>query len=334
MNKKVVTLGEMLLRLSTNNNNRFITSKSFDIHFGGAEINVGVNLANLGLNSYVITKVPNNDIGTASVNYLKSHGVYTDYVKTGSERLGIYFLEQGTSLRNSKVIYDRADSAFCNIDIDELDIDEILENTDLFHVSGITLTLSEKTFELSKLILQKCKEKNITTSFDFNYRSKLWTLQEAKEKIVEILPYVDIAFAGYLDFINILGFKTDATNLMDTYKDLYPKVAEKYNFKYIVSSMRDVISASKNNYKCILFHNDNIYESKQYQIDIVDRVGSGDAFTSGFLYSFLTSDDNNYRIQFAAASAAIKHTIVGDANLTTKEEIENLFNSDSFEIGR
>jgi 2-dehydro-3-deoxygluconokinase len=338
MNKKVVTLGEVLLRLSPPGNQRIINSSSFDVNYGGAEINVAVNLSILGVNTTAITKVPDNEIGEAAVRHIESFGVNTSYIARGGERLGIYFLENGFSLRSSKVIYDRKHSSISKASVSEFDVDAIFSGVSLFHVSGITLGLSPEALELGEYFMKKAKEKGITVSFDFNYRSKLWSLNEAANGIERVLKYVDIAFAGYLDFINILGFHSEEScfeeNILNCYKDLYPKVMEKYGFKYIVSSARKVVSASKNIYKGIVFNGKEMLVSREYEVDIIDRVGSGDAFTAGFLYGYLAELDDSYKVEFAAASAALKHTILGDVNLVTKDEVEKLFKGVSYDVGR
>lgn len=338
MNKKIITLGEILLRLSPLENQRIINSSYFDVHYGGAEINVAVNLAILGLSTKVITKVPDNQLGNAAIRHLNSFGVDSSSIVKGSERIGTYFLEKGMSIRNSKVIYDRKDSAFSLSNINEYDIENILKGASLFHVSGITLALGKNTYEIAKAFMKKAKEMSITVSFDFNYRSKLWSLEEASIGIKGILKYVDIAFAGYMDFINILNYDCNVeyneSNLVKIYEILYPKVIKDYNFKYIVSSYRKTYSASENEYKGFLYNGKEIVSSKNYHVNIVDRVGSGDAFTSGFLFGYLAEKDDRYKIEFATGSGAIKHTILGDINLISQEEIENLFQDNNFDVGR
>lgn len=336
MKKKIVTLGEILLRLSPANNQKIMGAKAFEVNYGGAELNVAVNLSLLGIDTVPVTKVPENEIGEAALGSLKSYGVDTSKIILGGERLGAYFLENGYSLRNSKVIYDRKYSAFSLSNIAEYNIEEILKGADLFHVSGITLALGKNTFEIAEAFMKKAKEMSIPVSFDFNYRSKLWTLEESSKGIESILKYVDIAFAGHLDFINILRIEREYTgnDIQELYSDLYPKVMEKYDFKYIVSSSRETLSANKNNYRGLMYNGKEILLSREYQVDIIDRVGSGDAFTSGFLYSFLQEKEDTYKINFAAASAVIKHTIHGDVNNVRKYEIENLFQNDSFDVSR
>ncbi len=338
MNKKVAVMGELLLRLSTPGKQRFLNSTSFDINYGGAELNVAVNLATLGIDVKAITKVAPNEIGNAAIRNLKSYGVNTDHIARGGERVGIYFLETGHSIRNSKVVYDRKDSAFSKTTISDYDIDAVFEGVSLFHVSGITLAISQETFQVAEFFMKEAQARGIKVSFDFNYRSKLWSHAEARVRISKILKYVDIAFAGYLDFINILGYKTDKTDISEIYEELYPKVIKDHDFEYIVSSVRNVVSASKNIYRGICCKGRELIFSKEYHIDIIDRVGSGDAFAAGFLFGYLMNASDNYKVEFAAGAAAMKHTIAGDSNLVVKEEIETLFKSnsldDGFDVGR
>lgn len=338
MNKKVVTLGEILLRLSPPDNKRIINSNLFDVNYGGAESNVAVNLSLLGIETTIVTKLPDNELGKAAVRHLNGYGVNTENILFDGDRMGAYFLENGVSSRNSKVIYDRKNSAFSQSKISDFDFDSIFKDAKLFHVSGITLGLSKEMSELARVFMKEAKTRNITVSFDFNYRSKLWTLEEASESIKQVLEYVDIAFAGYLDFTNILGIHPQKTynqnNIFDCYQELYPKVSEKYGFKYIVSSIRNSISASENNYTGIFYNGKEIISSKEYNVKIVDRVGSGDAFTSGFIYSYLKNKEDRYKAEFATASAVLKHSIFGDVNLVTKDEIESLFDKKGFDVVR
>lgn len=327
-----------MLRLSPPDNKRIINSTIFDVNYGGAETNVAVNLSLLGISTAVVTKVPDNELGNAALRHLRGFGVNTDNIAVGGERIGSYFLENGFSTRNSKVIYDRKNSSFSNATINDFDLDFIFRDVSLFHVSGITLGLNSSMSDLAEYFMKEAKTRGITVSFDFNYRSKLWTLEEASVSIKKILKYVDIAFAGYLDFTNILGIKTtrdySEEERIECYKELYPKVMAEYGFKYIVSSIRKTISASENKYKGIAYDGKEIFISKEYNIEIVDRVGSGDSFTSGFLFAYLEEKNNQYKVEFAAASATLKHTIFGDVNLVSKSEVESLFEKDSFDVVR
>lgn len=336
--KKIITLGEIMLRLSPPNRDKFLGTPNFQANYGGGEANVAVALANYGVETAFITKLPNNEIGDSAVNHLRSFGVNTQAVIRGGDRIGIYFLENGFSLRNSKVIYDRKNSAISNALVSDFEIETILQGWDILHLSGITLGISSNGFEISKAFMKKAKELGMEISFDFNYRSKLWSLEDAGKKINEILEYVDIAFAGHLDFTNILGIvpekSLEKSGILEYYEDLYRKVSSKYNFKYIVSSIRDVKSASNNTYTGICFDGNKIYRSKSYEVDIIDRVGTGDAYTAGFLCGYTMGKEIDYTINIAAASSILKHTISGDVTLAKIEDVEELFKNDSFDVQR
>lgn len=336
--KNIVTIGEIMMRLSPPDNNKILNTTSFNINYGGGEANVAVALAQYGIDASFITKLPENSIGDAVIKHLKGFGVKTDSIIRGGKRLGIYFLENGYSIRNSKVIYDRADSSITDAGISEYNWDEIYKNKDILHISGITLALSEKAFSLGKTAIIEAKKRNLKVSFDFNYRSKLWTLEEAGAKIKEIIAYVDIAFASHLDFIKILGHNEDlpakGENLEKYYENLYSKIINNYNFEVIVTSIRDVKSASNNIYGGLIFKDKKIYRSKDYDISIIDRVGTGDAFTGGYLAAYSKDFDNQKAIEFAVASGAIKHTIAGDVIIATADEVEDFALQNSLIINR
>lgn len=336
--KKIITLGEIMLRLSPPNRDKFLGASNFCVNYGGGEANVAVALANYGVETAFVSKLPNNEIGDSAINHLRSFGINTKNVVRGGDRIGIYFLENGFSLRNSKVIYDRKDSAISTALVSDFEIESILKGWDILHLSGITLGISNNGFEISKAFMKKAKELGMEISFDFNYRSKLWSLEDAGKKIQEILKYVDIAFAGHLDFTNILGIvpekPLDTVKIIEYYGNLYKKVNSKYNFKYIVSSIRDVKSASKNTYTGICFDGDKIYRSKSYDVDIIDRVGTGDAYTAGFLCGYVMEKEIDHTINIATASSVLKHTISGDSTLVKLEEVEELFKNDSFDVKR
>lgn len=335
--KKVITLGEILLRLSPNGYNRLEEMHNLEVNFGGSEYNVAAALSGYGANVSFVTKLPNNDIGEAAKKQMNRYGVDTSNVIRGGDRMGIYFLESGYSIRSTKVIYDRQNSSMAKLSNSEFDVDRILDGADIFHVSGITLGISEEAAKLAKLFIIKAKEKNIKVSFDFNYRSKLWTLKDATIKYKEILPYVDILFGNHLDFCNLLELKIknlDEVNLKSYYQMLFTKMNEIYHIDYFVTSIREMITASKNDYQGVLYHQNQMYFSKKYALDIVDRVGTGDAFTAGFIYSYLTNMKAEEKIEFAVASGAYKHTIPGDITVAKVEEIEKLVKNESVGVQR
>ena len=331
--KSVLALGEMLLRLSPENHRMIIQSNtnSLEMHFGGAELNVSVALANLGIRAGYITKVPNNSLGYKGIRFLKQYGVETENVQIGGERIGIYFLENGYSIRSSVVIYDRKNSAFSEMEMNDKEIYKILENYDVLFLSGITVSVSEKSFELSKKIIKIAHEMKKEIIFDCNYRSKLISLKEAAKRYKEIINYVDVLFAGYLDFINILGIEHElfdsAQDYESYYSELYRKVYEKYNFTYIISSIRNIYSG-------IITDGKKVVKGKEYEIEIKDRVGTGDAFTSGAVYSYLSEQKMEEIINFAIGAGALKHTIYGDVSEFRKENILEIINNNSYDIVR
>ena len=284
----------------------------------------------------MITKVSNDDIGKSIIKYLKSNDVDTTFIKSDDKRTGIYFLEVGSGNRASKVIYDRADSAFSNMNMDDLNIEQGLENVDVFHFSGITLALSEELRKLTMKILKHCKENNILVSYDSNYRAKLWSIEEARKATLEILPYVNILSAGILDAENILLMKSDGSDKYEKLKYYYDEISDNYpNIKHIFSSIREVKSSSVNTLQCNYYTNKELYSSKTQLIDdIVDRVGGGDALTAGILYSIIKEKEPNYICEFANSASVLKHSISGDANFVVVDDVESLMNNGVGKISR
>ena len=333
---RVAGFGEIMLRLSTTKGTTLTQSNNFNVNYGGGEANVLISLSNFDINTRMITKVSNDDIGKSILKHLKSFDVDTTFVKSDNKRTGIYFLEVGSGNRASKVIYDRADSAFSNMKIDDLDIEKALEGVDVFHFSGITLALSEELRELTLKILNYCKNNNILVSYDSNYRAKLWTIEEARKATLDILPFVNILSAGILDAENILLMKCDHEDKYEKLKYYYDEISTKYtNIKHIFSSIREVKSSSVNTLQCNYYTNRMLYSSKIQLIDdIVDRVGGGDALTAGVLYSIIKEKDPQYVCEFANSASVLKHSIHGDANLVTVDDVENLMNNGIGKISR
>lgn len=336
--KKIVTLGEIMLRLSPPDRRRIFGATSFDINYGGGESNVATALSQYGIPTRFVTKLPENDLGRSAIKHLKSFGVDTSEIVLDGNKMGIYFLETGYSVRNSSVIYDRANSEIYHANLKDFNIKRSLEGFDILLVSGITLGLSENGFLIGREFMKVAKDMGMKVAFDFNYRSKLWGIEEASKKIRAIMDYTDIIFAGHLDFINFLKLDvTEELNLDDPkpyYEEFYKKLKKQYNLDYIVSTFRKTISASNNEYYGMVFNGNEIIESKRYNIDIIDRVGSGDACTAGFLYGYATERTEQYLIDFAIASAALKHTIHGDTVNAKVEEVESLFKATTYDVAR
>ena len=329
---KVVTLGEIMLRLSPPGNERFMQATSFDINYGGGEANVAVSLANYGHSVKFVSKVPNNAIGECAIGTLRKFNVNCDYVVKGGDRLGIYFLENGASIRPSSVVYDRANSAIAEAEASEFNFDEIFKDVDLFHVSGITPVISTKAAKTTLAALKSAKKNNVKISFDLNYRAKLWTegIAEKQKALAEMMEYVDISFGNPRDAAKMLAF-TDGENdfINGDYsicinEENMKKVIEKYNFEYLIATNRQSISASDNGWSALVCNKERLYKSKKYNLHIVDRVGGGDSFAAGFLHGILSDYTMEDSLEFATAAAAIKHTIPGDLNVTNVEEVLKL----------
>lgn len=334
--KKVVTFGEIMLRLSTPGLTRFVQSQNFDATFGGGEANVAVSLSNYGLNSYYVTKLPKHEIGQAAVNHLRRFGVKDDYIIRGGDRVGIYFLESGASQRASKVIYDRANSAIAQIKKEEVDWEKVFENADWFHWTGITPAISKSAQDCLREACEAAKIAGVTVSCDLNFRAKMWNKQEAQEVMKPLMKYVDVCIANEEDAENCLGLKADDTNIgtgvlsEEGYFNVARKLKEIYNFKFVAITLRESYSASKNGWSAILLDEKECktpYRSSRYEIEIVDRVGGGDSFASGLIYGLLTKNNTKDALEFAVAASCLKHSIPGDFNLVSVDEVEKLIKS-------
>ncbi|MBC8589182.1 sugar kinase [Paratissierella segnis] len=333
--KKIVTLGEIMLRLSTPGFERFVQSDSFDVVYGGGEANVAVSLANYGHDAYFVSKLPKNEIGQAAVNSLRRFGVHTDYIVRGGDRVGIYYLESGASMRPSKVIYDRAHSSIAEADASDFDFDEIFKDADWFHFSGITPALSEKAAVMTEEALRAAKRHNVTVSVDLNYRKKLWTPERAKEVMSNLMQYVDVCIGNEEDAEKVLGFKPGKTDVtsgdleLAGYKDIFEQMMKKFGFKYVISSLRESYSASDNGWSACAYDGKEFYHSRKYDIRIVDRVGGGDSFAAGVIHGLLEGKDFKDALEFGVAASALKHTVLGDFNMVTKDEVETLLKGDA-----
>ncbi len=334
MSKKVVTLGEIMIRLSTPDFKRFVQSDTLDVTYGGGEANVAAALCNYGLNGAFVTKVPDNAIGQSAINHLRRYGVDTQFIVRGGDRLGIYFLETGASMRASQVIYDRSGAAIADVNASEFDFDKILEGASWFHTTGITPALSDKAAMLAETALKAARSKGITTSIDLNYRKKLWSKEKAREVMTRLCQYVDVCIGNEEDADTTLGFKAKDTDVtkgelnLEGFKDVFKQMKAKFGFKYIASSLRESHSASDNGWSALVYDGNDFYHTKKYEVRIVDRVGSGDSFASGFIYGLITGMPLAQAAEFGVAASALKHTIPGDLNHATLNEVKELMKGD------
>lgn len=331
---KVVTLGEIMLRLSTPGQSRFVQTDSFDIVFGGGEANVAVSLAQFGHDAYFVTKLPKHEIGQAAVNALTRFQVKPDYITRGGDRVGIYYLETGASMRASKVIYDRSHSAIAEADVKDFDFDHIFQGATWFHWSGITPAISKKAAELTRLACIAAKKAGATISVDLNYRKKLWTPEQAQEVMKPLMQYVDVCIGNEEDAELVLGFKPKGVDIskghleLDAYKTIFKEMKELFGFKMIATTLRESYSATKNGWSALLYDGKEFYPSKKYMIEpIIDRVGGGDSFSAGLIHGLLTKKPQE-AIEFAVAASALKHTIPGDFNMVSESEVNQLAEGD------
>lgn len=332
--KRIVTFGEIMLRLAPEGYYRFVQAESYGATYGGGEANVAVSLANFGMDAAFVTKLPTHDIGQAGVNALRRYGVDTRFIVRGGERVGIYFLEKGASQRPSKVIYDRAGSAISTAVREDFNWNEIFSGADWFHFTGITPALSDSVAEICLDACKKAKELGLTVSCDLNYRKKLWTREKAGKVMGDLMPYVDVCIANEEDAGDVFGIKAENTDITggkidsDGYKSVARQLADRFGFKKVAITLRSSISASDNKWAAMLYENGEYYFSKSYLVHIVDRVGGGDSFGAGLIYSSLSGMDSQSAIEFATAASCLKHSIEGDFNHASVSEVIQLAGGD------
>ena len=334
---KVVTFGELMLRLAPEGYLRFIQSNKFEATFGGAEANVAVSLANYNQDVSFVSKLPNNEIGQMAINSLRQYGVNTSHIIRGGNRVGIYYCEKGASQRPSKVIYDRAYSSIALAKKEDFDWDDIFNDADWFHFTGITPALSKEVAEISLEACKAAKEKGIVVSCDLNFRKKLWSNKEANETMSKLCKYVDICIANEEDAKDVFAIEAKDTDIntgklnKEGYVSVAEQLCQRFNFKYVAITLRESISANDNNWSAMLYNakEGKAYFSKKYAIHIVDRVGGGDSFGAGLIYALRNSYKDQDAIEFAVAASCLKHSIEGDYNLVSLEEVKALANGDA-----
>lgn len=331
---KKVTFGEIMLRLAPEGYYRFIQADSYGATYGGGEANVAVSLANFGLDAKYVTKLPAHDIGQAAVNSLRRFGVDISGIVRGGDRVGIYYLEKGASQRGSKVIYDRANSAIALARRDDFNWEKLLDGADWFHFTGITPALGGECSEITLDALKAAKKMGLTVSCDLNYRKKLWTRETAKRVMTTLMPYVDVLIANEEDAGDVFGIKAQNTDVTAGalsevgYKSVAKQLVDAFGFKKVAITLRESISANDNNWSAMLYNGGEYLFSRKYSIHIVDRVGGGDSFGAGLIYGLTTYGDDKKALEFAVGASCLKHTIEGDFNMVTVDEVEKLISGD------
>lgn len=316
---KIIAFGEIMLRLSPKDNNIIEDSNEYDAYYGGTESNTLVTLSSLGNQTTYITKIPCDSLGKGVIRHLRKHGVGIEGVVTGGDRLGLYFMEQGFGGRSSQVLYHRKGSSVNTLTLEELDIENIFDNASWFHLTGITLGISNQAKELACKLCSIAKNKNITISFDFNYRSKLWTIEEAKDAYKEIMPYIDVCFGNIFDLNNFLDIKGE--NAIEEFLKMY-------NIKYLINTKREVINNNTHKISGLAYQYQNnqlnYYHTNSYTFEILDRIGAGDCYDAGIIH-ILNQDINNIEkaLNFGIRCDILKHFVKGDVLSISEQEVLN-----------
>lgn len=331
---RVVTFGEIMLRLTPPLYNRFSQAETMMATYGGGEANVAIALSNFGIDTEYVTKLPKHQMGQNAVNELRRYGVETKHIARGGERIGIYFLEKGASQRASKVIYDRAHSSIATASRDDFDWEEIFKDADWFHFTGITPALGENVVEITLDAVKEAKKQGVYVSCDLNYRNNLWSKEDANKTMSMLAEYIDLVIANEEDAFDTFGIKAKEYDVTsgelntEAYIDVAKQMVDKFGFKVVATTLRESISANDNNWSAMLYKDGEAHFSKVYPVHIVDRVGGGDSFGSGLIYALLNDYSNQDAVEFAVAASALKHTIEGDFNRVDVDEVTKLAQGD------
>ena len=332
MKKRVVTFGEIMMRLNPEGYLRLVQADKFEVSFAGGEANTAVSLANYGLDAAFVSKLPAHEIGDFVVRELRRNGVDTSLLLRGGPRLGVFFVEKGASQRASKVIYDRAGSSIALAEANEFDWGKIFDGADWFHWTGITPALSESCAEACLEACKEAKKRGITISCDLNYRKKLWSREKAGEVMEKLMPYVDVCIANEEDAKDVFGIVVAGTDVesgrldRDGYVDVAKQLCARFGCKTVAITLRGSLPASDNDWAGMLYDGEKAWFSKTYRVHIVDRVGGGDSFGGGLVYSLLSGFDSQRAIEFAVAASCLKHSIEHDFNMVSAAEVEALAN--------
>ena len=331
---KIVTFGELMIRLQPFHYERFVQASELAFTFGGGEANVAVSLANFDMDSAFVTKLPAHAIGQAAVNSLRRYGVDTSYITRGGERVGIYFNEKGASQRPSVCIYDRAHSAIAEAESADFDWERIFEGADWFHFTGITPALGENVAALCKEACIAAKAQGVKISCDLNYRGKLWSREQARETMSELCRYVDVCIANEEDAKDVFGIEAEKTDITagelnrEGYISVAKQLEERFGFEKVAITLRESKSAFDNDWSAMLYDGENACFSKKYHLHIVDRIGGGDSFGAGLIYALLQGKGTAEAVEFAVAASALKHAVEGDYNMVSVAEVEKLAGGD------
>ncbi|MDR0374112.1 MAG: sugar kinase [Treponema sp.] len=331
---KVITFGEIMLRLAPEGYLRFLQASSYGATYGGGEANVAVSLANFGMDAAFVTKLPAHDIGQAGVNKLREVGVDVSFIVRGGKRVGIYFLEKGASQRPSKVIYDRAGSAIAEAVASDFDWNRIFADASWFHFTGITPALSDNAAAISLEACKIAKAKGIVVSCDLNYRKNLWSKDKARQVMASLMPFVDVCIANEEDASDVFGIKASDTDVStgkishEGYKEVAKTLADRFGFKKVAITLRESLSANDNNWAAMLYDGADFFFSKKYAVRVVDRVGGGDSFGGGLIYGMSQEYSSQETLEFAVAASCLKHSIEGDFNRVSVDEVKKLAQGD------
>jgi len=332
---KAVFFGELLLGLAAHRHERFVQAKELEVRYTGAEANAAVSASHFGLECFVVSAVPQNDIGSACVNFIRQYGINTEHVLRTGSRLGIFYLETGASQRPSKVIYDRSGSAITEVRKTEFDWKTIFHGKQWFHFSGTAPALGSNVAEAVADACEAARREGLTVSCDINFRRKLWSPERAKEVMTGLMENVDVLIGNEEDAANVFGIEasgvdvTSGTLDRDKYRQVAGKLHESFDLRVAAITLRESLSASDNNWSAMLYDGAEFHFSRRYRIRVVDRVGAGDSFSGALIYSLISGRPAQEALEFAVAASCLKHTVHGDFNLVTKDEVERLLAGDA-----
>ena len=334
--RKVVLFGELMMRLSTKGHERIVQAREFDVIYSGAEANLGVALTAFGVESFMVSSVPDNPVGQACLNYMRQFGLNLDHVRRNGHRLGIYFVETGAAQRPSTFLYNRAGSSITELHKGDIDWARIFEGKNWFHFTGITPALADSVAEITREACAAAAAAGVTVSCDLNFRRKLWSQEKARAVMEGLMEYVDVLFTNEEEAETVFGIAARDSNVRSGtisthgYEDVAVQLKERFHLDYVSISLRESLSATANNWSGMLYDGKRFYTSRKYHMDyIVDRIGGGDAYSSGIIYGLLTGQDLQESVEFATAASCLKHTIPGDFNLVTFDEVLALVKGDA-----